>query len=157
MSAWSLRKRVPSETIAVPANRATAAGSIAVQPANTSPGATQNTVTRTLSRIMAGVFGSPNPASYTASAQVAEPAKGAFYQFHEGDLFTPGAMLYAFQPTTELTPLNTTWGRAFLRTPNTFSVYQHPQLATEATVKINGIGGLVAGQLIHQPLESTGT
>jgi hypothetical protein len=44
------------------------------------------------------------------------------------------------------------WGRGFLRTPNTFSPRQPAQLYTVASTALYGIGGVVAGQIITQPL-----
>lgn len=74
-------------------------------------------------------------------------------RFFEGDLFTPGAQNYVYEPVFERTPLQTIWGAGFLRTPNTFSPIQSPQVWSQPNVFTNGIGGLVAGQLVLQPLE----
>ncbi len=91
-----------------------------------------------------------------ASAPNNQP-NNSFYNYHIGDLFTPGTQNFVFEPTTELTPLTTIWGNAFLRRPNTFSVRQPPQSWADYNKFINGIGGLQAGQYAHQPLESIGT
>jgi hypothetical protein len=82
---------------------------------------------------------------------------GGLYLFHEGDLFTPGTGNYVYDPTFEL-PMKTLWGgstnQAFLRTPNVWKVLQPPQVFSQPTVKTSGIGGLVAGTVVMQPLES---
>jgi len=110
-----------------------------------------------MQRIAAGLFGVSTPRAQLSS-QVAQPKK-ALYHYHEGDLFTPGSQNYVFEPPFEL-PLNTVWGHAFLRAPNTFSVLQPAPVSYIPTGTYfavpNGIGGLVAGQMALQPLESTG-
>lgn len=73
--------------------------------------------------------------------------------YFEGDLFTPGAQNWVYEPVLERTPLQTTWGRGFLRTPNFFDPIQPPQVYSNPNVFTNGIGGLVAGQMALQPLE----
>lgn len=152
MSAPALRKRVASQPVAQAQY-----GVVPTLPAVPPPSATKTTISTALSRIMQGIFGASNPQSFSASNQVAIPAKGSFYNFHEGDVFTPGTQNYVFEPTTELTPLNTTWGMGFLRVPNTFSVRQPTPLEANPTIEQNGIGGLVPGQWVTQPLESEGT
>ncbi len=117
----ALRNRTPSEPV-VQADLSAAHGTIGVLPAPPIP--TRNTKSGALSRIMMGVFGTPNPESYSASAQVVTPKREAFYHFHEGDLFTPGTGNFVFEPTLE-NPLQTIWGRAFLRRPNTFDRVDH--------------------------------
>lgn len=106
-----------------------------------------------LGRIMSGVFGMGSPASQLSSpAQVeGENGPGAFYAFHEGDLFQPGTGNWVFEPSLE-TPLNTIWGHAFLRTPNTFNPVQPPQIYSNPNITVNGLGGPIAGQIIFQPL-----
>ena len=148
MAFTSFKTRIPStpvvqaEQFAVP------------RPAPSIP--TTQTKTGALSRIMQGIFGSANPAAWTSSAEVAVPGKKGFYQYYEGDLFTPGTQNYVFEPTTELTALYTTWGNAFLRRPNSFNPEQPPQVYSNPNVVINGIGGLVAGQFALQGTESNG-
>ena len=110
--------------------------------------------------VFAGLFGQGNPIlDTTRDAQAAAQGQATkkaqpFYQYHIGDLFTPGTQNFVFEPTTELTPLTTIWGNAFLRTPNTFPVHQPPQVWANYSKYINGIGGLIAGQYALQPLES---
>ena len=107
-----------------------------------------------LSRVMSGLFGGiPNPAE-NASAEVQVPS-GHLYRFHEGDLFTPGTQNFVFESPWEL-PLFTLWGNGTIRTANTFNPIQPPQVYSEANVVINGLGGLMAGSIAHQPLESDG-
>lgn len=148
----TLRKRTPSEPVVL-ADLSAAHGTVGVLPAPPIP--TRNTKSGALSRIMSGVFGAPNPESYSASEQVRVPSKDAFYHFHEGDLFTPGTGNYVFEPTLE-NPLQTIWGISFLRKPNTFNPEQPPQVYSGPNVVINGIGGQVSGQIAFQPIESAG-
>lgn len=148
-----LRKRVVSQPI-VPADLSAAHGTAGVRPAQPPPSATRTQKVGAIGRIMNGLFGMGDPRD-NASAQVAVPPKQAFYHYTEGDLFTPGTGNYVFELTTEL-PLQTVWGSAFLRRPNTFNPEQPPQVYARPTVVVNGLGGLVAGQLATQGLESDG-
>jgi hypothetical protein len=153
MAFTSFKKRVASTPV-VTADLSAAHGQIGLRP---SPQiATTQTKTGALSRLMQGLFGTANPNAWTSSAEVAVPGKGAFYRYYEGDLFTPGTQNYVFEPTTELTALYTSWGRGFLRRPNTFNPEQPPQVYSNPNVRINGIGGLVAGQFALQGTESEG-
>lgn len=102
------------------------------------------------SRINAGVFGVGSP--YSGSEAVAGAGDfDGIYSYHEGDLFTPGAQNWVFELNFEL-PLVTIWGKAFLRTPNTFNPLQNPQVYSQPNVMNNGIGGLQAGQIELEPL-----
>jgi hypothetical protein len=103
-------------------------------------------------RILAGEFGSGSPAS---AFETYGDSGTPLYQFHEGDLFTPGAGNWVFEPNFEL-PLVTIWGNAFLRKPNTFNPIQPPQVYANATVQMNGIGGLEAGSFDTTPLSYEG-
>lgn len=151
MSFPSLRKRVSSEPV-VTADLSAPHGSVGVQPANYPP--ERNVKSGALSRIMNGLFGTANSPSQTSSAEV-NPNANALYQYHEGDVFTPGTQNYVFEYPFEF-PLQTIWGHGFLRTPNTFSPRQPSQVPSPANVMINGIGGLQAGQIATQPLETLG-
>lgn len=105
-------------------------------------------VTGGLVHVMAGAFGIGSP----VSGELIQPLQGpGLYHFHEGDLFNPGTGNYVFDPPFEL-PLQTIWGNAFLRTPNTFNPLQPPQIMAPPHAFENGIGGLIAGQLALQPL-----
>lgn len=95
-------------------------------------------------------FGQGGPTAY-AFMDVNPDAVAAIYNYHEGDLFTPGAMNFVFEPNFEL-PLVTVWGRGFIRNPNTFKVSQPPQVWAHPHVVTNGIGGLQAGEIELQPL-----
>lgn len=95
--------------------------------------------------LLAGAPGMP-----TVQVQPKQP----WVQYHIGDLFTPGTQNFVFEPTTELTPLTTIWGNAFLSKPNAWPVYQPPQQWADYNKYINGIGGLIAGQYALQPLAS---
>lgn len=112
-----------------------------------------------------GLFGrgNPNPdlnrdslaaAGFTAGANQPGMGQKPFYRYYEGDLFTPGTQNFVFEPTTELTPLTTIWGNAFLSRPNAFRFTSPPQVYADYQKYLNGIGGLVAGQFALQPLES---
>jgi hypothetical protein len=112
--------------------------------------ADQPILTAGLFRILKGVFGIGD-----MEAKLSEPhqigGRSGFYQFHEGDLFEPGTGNWAIDPTFE-TPLMTTWGHAFLRTPNTFNPLQPPQIYSQPNMTVGGIGGPVAGQMALQGL-----
>lgn len=115
--------------------------------------ASQPTVTvGGLTRILQGVFGLGSPASGRAmETPTLDPREGAFYTYFEGDLFTPGSSNWVLDPSHE-TPLSTVWGHAFLRTPNTFNPIQPPQVYNVAMRPTNGVGGVVSGQMVTQPL-----
>jgi hypothetical protein len=113
----------------------------------------RNMQTGGFARIFSGLFGTPNPPSYGMSAQVAEPGPKSFYLYHEGDQFSAGSPSFVFEPTREL-PLFPFWGRAFLSHQATLlKPYQPPQVMSEATVVLAGLGGLQAGQFALQGLE----
>lgn len=101
-------------------------------------------------RIRLGLFGTGTPISGSEAVGGAGNFEG-IYSYHEGDLFTPGAQNWVFEPNFEL-PLVTIWGKAFLRTPNTFDPLQNPQVMSYPNVVNNGIGGLQAGQVELEPL-----
>ena len=102
-------------------------------------------------RIMQGLFGTGNPA---AAFETDANSRTGLYAYHEGDLFTPGAGNWVFEPQFEL-PLFTIWGNAFLRKPNTFAPLQPPQVYAQPTVQNNGLGGLEAGSYDTTPLSFT--
>lgn len=153
MSFPSLRKRIPSQSV-------TGMGpGMAGTPTVPAPAPTTRFAqpTGALSRIFGGLFGSGNPRD-NLSAEVDQnsgPRVQSLFHYHEGDLFTPGTGNYVFEYPFEL-PVLTIWGNAFLRTPNTFNPRQPSQLNANPNVVTNGIGGLVAGGIAFQPLESDG-
>lgn len=106
-------------------------------------------VTGANTRIMAGVFG----VGQAVTPPIPSEGSGfdGIYNYHEGDIFTPGAMNWVFEPTTEL-PLYAIWGKAFTRIANTFNPIQPPQIYAQPHVVTSGMGGLQAGQLELQPL-----
>jgi hypothetical protein len=112
--------------------------------------ADQPVYTSGLFRILQGAFGLGSVESQLSSPAAVGGQRG-FYHFHEGDIFEPGTGNYVLDPTFE-TPLMTTWGHAFLRTPNTFNPLQPPQIYSNANVTVGGIGGPIAGQMALQPL-----
>jgi hypothetical protein len=99
--------------------------------------------------IRLGAFGSGSPEN--PYAFVNPNAAAGIYNYHEGDIFLPGAENFVFEPNFEL-PLVAIWGNAFLRTPNTFKPLQPPQIYANATVTTAGLGGLQAGQVELEPL-----
>ena len=105
-------------------------------------------------RIAGGLWGQGSPAYDVNDVDPRSAAPGIYF-YHEGDLFTPGAGNFVFEPWFEL-PLVTIWGNAFLRRPNTFKVFQPAQVMVQPTLVNNGIGGLQAGQMELEPLESQG-
>lgn len=105
-------------------------------------------VTGGLTGILAGVFGIATPGNQLSS-EVSQPR--GLYHFHEGDLFTPGTGNWAMDPSHQ-TPLFTQWGRAFLSGINVFCPVQPPQVYSHIAIPVAGIGGLVAGQIVSQPL-----
>lgn len=105
-------------------------------------------------RIAHGLFGVGNPAYAIAEIQGLPGSKG-IYHYHLGDLFTPGAQALVLESPFEL-PLQTLWGFATLRRPNTFNpLHPNPYVAMGAVVT-NGLGGLQTGQLMQQPLLEQG-
>lgn len=92
--------------------------------------------------------GSPVSADQLAQGTL---GPGGVYFFHEGDLFTPGTGNFVFENGFEL-PLQTIWGQAFLRTPNTFNPIQPRPLIAPQQVTRTGLGGLQAGQFELEPL-----
>jgi len=101
-------------------------------------------------RIESGAFGGGDPRYGFAQVDPRASAPGLYF-YHEGDLFAPGTGNWVFEPTFEL-PLYTIWGKAFLRTPNTFKCLQPPQVYSNPTVIQNGVGGLQAGNVQLEPL-----
>jgi hypothetical protein len=149
----ALRQRYPADQVHGGYTIPTLSG----QPQN-APAVTQ--ASGAMTRLLAGLFGggSPDEANVQPGGRVAKGGPTAqaiindFYVYHEGDLFNPGATNYVFEPPFEL-PLVTIWGKAFLRTPNTFSPRQPEQTASVPRVFTNGLGGVVAGQIVLQGLE----
>ena len=102
-------------------------------------------------RIAGGLWGQGSPVYDVNDVDPRSAAPGIYF-YHEGDLFTPGAGNFVFEPWFEL-PLVTIWGNAFLRKPNTFRETQPPQVWSNHTVVQNGIGGLQAGEYEMTGLE----
>jgi hypothetical protein len=106
-------------------------------------------VTGANTRIRMGVFGESNLAY--AFADVDPTSSNGIYHYHEGAVFTPGAENFVFEPQFEL-PIQTVWGFGFIRNPNTFNPFQPPQVYANPQTMLQGIGGLMAGQMALQPL-----
>jgi len=80
-------------------------------------------------------------------------ADGQMFVHHPGDVFLPGAGNWVYEPTTERVPLQTIWGNGFLvHWACYFKPLQPPQVYASQTVVQNGLGGLMAGQYVGQPL-----
>ncbi len=111
-----------------------------------------------LGSILRGMFGTVSvnkPAEQLSSPQQVigdTTREGGFYHLHETQLITPGTMNWALDPFQE-TPIQPIWGNAFLRRPNTFSPRQRPQVIVNQGVPVRGIGGVIAGQIEHEPLQ----
>ena len=74
-----------------------------------------------------------------------------YYHVAEGDIFLPGAGNAVFLPTTGLPPLQLI-GHGIYAGPSPSPI--QPQLVyANQTAPVSGIGGVVAGQLINQPLQ----
>lgn len=61
-----------------------------------------------------------------------------------------GNLVYA--PDFLLSPPNYFGGNAMLRRPNSIAIALPPAVITQPYTTLEGVGGLVAGQVIHQPL-----
>jgi len=147
----ALRKRTPQTNVVDPAT-----ATLHPQALPAPPPTTKFSASGAMSLLKAGLFGVPHSAQLQQAPISLAPGHGAsVYAYHEGDLFFPGTQNYVFDYPWEL-PYSTVWGHGFLRTPNTFNPLQPPQLFSQPNVMINGIGGLIAGQMALQPLESTG-
>lgn len=124
-------------------------------PGGTHPATRQRMVSEVISganaRISGGLFGQGAPYYDFNDVDPRSSAPGIYF-YHEGDLFTPGAQNFVFEPWFEL-PVVTIWGNAFLRRANTFKVFQPAQVMSYPNVVNNGIGGLQAGQIEFEPLE----
>ena len=107
-------------------------------------------------RILQGAFGIGSPV-YNSSAQVDPRTQApALYAFHEGELFTPGTGNFVYETNFEL-PVKTLrgGGGANQGTPypiNRWPVGFVPQVWSNPTVMIYGLGGLQAGAFVQQPL-----
>lgn len=100
-------------------------------------------------RIRNGTFSNPNP---IADFVTVDPkSRASIYAYVPGDIFTPGAESFVFEPNFEL-PMQTIWGFAFLRKPNTFSPLQPNPVVAQPHLAYNGIGGLQAGTIELNPL-----
>lgn len=104
-------------------------------------------------RIRMGIFGNGSPAYAFADVDPTDKS-GGIYSYHEGALFTPGAENFVFEPNFEL-PMQTIWGRGFIRNPNVFSPIQPQQVYSQPQISINGLGGIISGQMALQPLLMT--
>jgi hypothetical protein len=94
---------------------------------------------------------SPQGSPISADQLVGGLGSSPLYNYHEGDLFTPGTGNFVFEINLEL-PLVTIWGNAFLRTPNVFNPYQPPPIIMQNNVTQGGLGGLQAGGIQFEPL-----
>lgn len=58
----------------------------------------------------------------------------------------------AYVPDYLLSPPMSYAGNGMLRAPNSVMIAQQPVMITRPKAVIEGIGGVVAGQMVHQPL-----
>jgi hypothetical protein len=63
-----------------------------------------------------------------------------------------GTANLAYLPDYLLSPPAWFAGNAMLRQPNAFMIAQTPVAITQPKTVLEGIGGLTAGQMVHQPL-----
>lgn len=113
-----------------------------------------NVVAPGLARILAGVFGvgNPGPGQSSSPSEVFNQFPGSPYHMHEGDIFEPGTGNWVLDPYQEV-PVNTLWGHAFLIRPNTWPAYASGvQAYNQSNVQPQGLGGIIAGQYVSQPL-----
>ena len=85
---------------------------------------------------------------------------GGPYHYHQGDIFTPGAQNYVFEPIWEQ-PIYTLAGgggtaQGVYRGANSFNIRQPPQVWQAQAATIQGLGGLQAGQIFWTPLAGNG-
>jgi len=153
MRTWPiLRSRTPQTRIALNP----AAGTVTPPAPNLTTPTRAFSASGAMSLIRQGLFGLPDSAQLQEAPVSLSPGHGAsVYTYHQGDLFFPGTGNYVFDYPFEL-PMNTIWGHAFLTRVNKFNPLQPPQLYSNPNVFLNGIGGLVAGGIAFQPLESNG-
>lgn len=111
-----------------------------------------------ISRILAGVFGAGGPTPYNQLDVDPRSVAPMLYAYHEGDVFTPGAENFVFEPMQEL-PLKGWWGAGSDANQGTpYPVNAWPVFASVApnwslpTVTRDGYGGLQAGAFVQQPL-----
>lgn len=117
----------------------------------------QNPETGALSRIVAGAFGRGAPTGYVFADVDPSSIAPSMALYHEGDLFTPGAENFVYEPTHEL-PVHAIWGggsgvnQGLLFPVNAWPVYQPPQVWADLRIPTAGYGGLQAGAFVGQPL-----
>lgn len=75
------------------------------------------------------------------------------YSWNKTEYANPGAMNYAFVPNTLLPAYDMTGGGNLV--VDQMRVFQSQQAMMQPTAVTDGYGGLVAGQLIGQPLGGT--
>lgn len=81
------------------------------------------------------------------------------YHTHAGDIFLPGAGNAVFEPLFQLPSIQLIGSAIYAGPVNQpgvtrryFQTIQPPQVFINKTAPIAGVGGVIAGQLIHQPL-----
>lgn len=73
------------------------------------------------------------------------------YHVHHGDVFLPGAGNVVFEPKFALPPIQLIGAGIYA---GALRVTQGPQIRTTYATTTAGLGGLVAGQIITQPLNT---
>jgi hypothetical protein len=72
------------------------------------------------------------------------------YHYHSGEVFLPGAGNAAFEPRFAY-PVVNVFGRGIIA-GNPPSTRQSAQVYVTQATRVSGIGGVLVGQMIHQPL-----
>lgn len=88
--------------------------------------------------------------SHPATRQRSAVVPG-LYHVHHGDVFLPGAGNIVFEPLFSL-PLIQLIGAATYAGPAPDPLQRTPQIFVSQSATVAGIGGMVAGQFMTQPL-----
>lgn len=73
------------------------------------------------------------------------------YHYHSGDVFLPGAGNAAFEPAFQLPVIQLIgYGIYAGSAPN--PLQRTPQIYVSHAARINGLGGVISGQFVTQPL-----
>ena len=74
-----------------------------------------------------------------------------FYHYHYGDVFLPGSQNVVFQPAFTL-PMIQLIGAAIYAGPAPNPRQRSPQIFVTQAAPIAGLGGMISGQFVTQPL-----
>jgi hypothetical protein len=73
------------------------------------------------------------------------------YHYHSGDVFLPGAGNAAFEPAFQL-PVIQLIGYGIYAGPAPSPIQRAPQIYVSHAATVAGLGGVIAGQFVTQPL-----